>query len=120
MKTAYKNDMPILKLRVKGSKGETEYDAYLDTGAGRTLIPEKDAKRLSLTYAGDTTVITGTGKDIIRLYRAQVEFLGKEFNILVFGRDLPKQAQIKAMIGRDILDAYKACFDGIKKEIEIP
>jgi len=47
MKTAYKNDMPILKLRVKGSRGETEYDAYLDTGAGRTLIPEKDAKKWS-------------------------------------------------------------------------
>jgi predicted aspartyl protease len=60
MKTAYKNDMPILKLRVKGSKGETEYDAYLDTGAGTTLIPEKDAKKFGLAYAGDTTVITGS------------------------------------------------------------
>ena len=119
MKTAYKNDMPILKLKVKGPKGQTEYEAYLDTGAGRTLIPEKDAKECSLTYAGDTTVITGSGKDTIRLYRAQVEFLGKEFNILVFGRDLPKEAQVKAMVGRDILDAYRACFDGKRKEIEI-
>lgn len=119
MKTAYKNDLPTLKLKVKGSRGEIEYDAYLDTGAGRTLIPEKDAKKFGLTYAGDTTVITGSGKDTIRLYSAQVEFLGKKFRILVFGRDLPKQAQIKAMIGRDILDAYKVCFDGIRKEIEI-
>lgn len=68
---------------------------------------------------GDTTVITGTGKDAIKLYRAQVEFLSKQFRILVFGRDLPEQAQIKAMIGRDILDKYKVCFDGISKEIEI-
>ena len=119
MKTAYKKDMPILRLKVKGSKGQIDYDAYLDTGAGRTLIPEKDAKKYGLIYAGDTTVITGSGKDTIRLYRAQIEFLGKEFNILVFGRDLPKQAQIKAMIGRDILDSYKACFDGIRKEIEV-
>jgi len=119
MKAAYKNDMPIMKLKVKGSKGQSEYDAYLDTGAGRTLIPEKDAKKSGLPYAGDTTVITGSGKDTIRLYRAQIEFLGKEFHILVFGRDLPKQAQIKAMIGRDILDKYKACFDGVRKEIEI-
>jgi len=119
MKIAYKNNMPILKLRVKGSRGQIEYEAYLDSGAGRTLIPEKDAKRFGLTYAGDTTVITGTGKDTIRLYRARVEFLGREFNILVFGRDLPKEAQIKAMVGRDILDAYKVCFDGIKKEIEV-
>lgn len=110
MKAAYKSDMPILKLKVRGSRGETEYDAYLDTGAGRTLIPEKDAKKFGLVYAGDTTVITGSGKDTIRLYRAQVEFLGKIFRILVFGRDLPKQAQVKAMIGRDILDVYRACF----------
>jgi hypothetical protein len=47
MKTAYKNDMPMLKLKIKGSKGQIEYDAYLDTGAGRTLIPEKDAKKFS-------------------------------------------------------------------------
>jgi len=119
MKVAYKNDMPIMKLTVKGSKGQFEYDAYLDTGAGRTLIPEKDAKKMGLPYAGDTTVITGSGKDTIRLYRAQIEFLGREFHILVFGRDLSKQAQIKAMIGRDILDEYKACFDGVRKEIEI-
>ena len=77
MKVAYKNDMPIMKLKVKGSKGQFEYDAYLDTGAGRTLIPEKDAKKLGLPYAGDTTVITGSGKDTIRLYRARIEFLGR-------------------------------------------
>jgi len=119
MKVSYKDGMPLLKLKVKGTRGEREYDAYLDTGAGRTLIPEKDAKKFGLTYAGDTTVITGTGKDTIRLYRAQVEFLGNEFNILIFGRDLPQQAQIKAMIGRDILDKYKTCFNGTRKEIEI-
>jgi predicted aspartyl protease len=119
MKAAYKNDMPIVKLKVESSKGQFEYDAYLDTGAGRTRIPEKDAIKLGLPHAGDTTVITGSGRDSIRLYRAQIEFLGKAFHILIFGRDLPKQAQIKAMIGRDILDKYKACFDGVRKEIEI-
>jgi len=119
VKVPYRKGMPLLKVKVKGSRGEIEYNAYLDTGAGRTLIPEKDSKKLDLTYAGDTTVITGTGKDAIKLYRAQIEFLNEEFNILVFGRDLPEQAQIKAMIGRDILDKYKICFDGVRKEIEI-
>ncbi|MEA2090155.1 MAG: aspartyl protease family protein [Thermoproteota archaeon] len=119
MKVNYKNGMPILKMKVKSATEEINYEAYLDTGAGRTLIPEKDAEKLGLTYAGDTTVITGMEKDIIKLYRAQIEFLGEEFNILVFGRDLPEQAQIKAMIGRDILDKYRICFDGVRKEIEI-
>jgi hypothetical protein len=33
MVIAYKEDMPRVRIRVKGSKGEMEYDAYLDTGA---------------------------------------------------------------------------------------
>lgn len=68
MKVSYKNGMPILRLKIKGPRGEKEYDAYLDTGAGRTLIPEKDAKKFGLAHAGDTMIITGTGKDTIRLY----------------------------------------------------
>lgn len=119
MRTSYKDNMPVMTLKVKGPSGEVSYDAYLDTGAGRTLIPEKDAERIGLTYAGDTTVITGTGKDSIRLYYASVEFLGKEFRILIFGRNLPEQAGVRAMIGRDILDKYRLCFDGAKKEVEI-
>ena len=119
MKFSYRDGMPLLKMKIKGSRGEIGYDAYLDTGAGRTLIPEKDARKLGLTYAGDTTVITGTGKDAIKPYRTRIEFLSEEFNILVFGRDLPEQAQINAMIGRDILDKYKIRFDGARKEIEI-
>jgi len=74
---------------------------------------------LGLTYAGDTTIITGTGKDSIKLYRATVSFLDRKFSILVFGRDLPEQALVKAMIGRDILDNYKVCFDSVRGEVEI-
>jgi predicted aspartyl protease len=75
MKTAYKNDMPMLKLKVKGSKGQIEYDAFLDTGAGRTLIPEKDAKKFGLTYAGDTTVITGFHVDLRKRVKPNNSFI---------------------------------------------
>ena len=49
--------------------------------------------------------------------RAAVTFLGREFYIPVFGRDLPEQAVIKAIVGRDILDNCKVCFDGERKEL---
>jgi hypothetical protein len=49
----------------------------------------------------------------------KIIFLNKEFSVLVLGKDFPEQAVVKAIVGRDILDAYRACFDGIKKEIEI-
>jgi len=43
MRIAYREDMPTAKIRVSGPKGEREYYGYLETGAGRTLIPERDA-----------------------------------------------------------------------------
>jgi len=111
--------MPIVRIRVKGLKGEKEYEAYLDTGASKCLVPEKDAEEIGLPYAGDMEIITGTGKDYIKLYKAIVKFLNKEYTILIFGKNLPEQAAIKAIVGRDILDNYKICFNGKAKEIEI-
>jgi len=116
---AYKEDMPRVRIRVKGSKGEIEYDAYLDTGAFKCLIPQTDAVKIGLPYAGDAEIITGTGKDHIKLYKATIAFLNKDFSVLVLGRDLPEQARVRAIVGRDILDIYKVCFDGVQKEIEI-
>jgi len=106
MKISYKQNMPIVRIIVKGPKGEEEYDAYLDTGASKCLIPEKDAKEIGLPYAGDIEVITGIGKDYIRLYNATVIFLDKEFTALVFTRDLPEQAVVKAIVGREHLTLW--------------
>ena len=117
MKIPYKHNMPIVKISVKGPKGEREYDAYLDTGAGRTLIPERDAIKLGLPYVGDASVITGSGKDAIKVFMATVTFLEREFYIPIFARDLPEQAIVKAIVGRDILDNCKVCFDGRNKEL---
>ena len=111
--------MPEVKIKVKGRTGEIEYNAYLDTGAFKCLIPETDAKKIGLPYAGATEIITGSGKDYIKLYRATITFFNKDFSVLVLGRDLPEQAIVKAIVGRDILDKYKTCFDGVRKQIEI-
>jgi len=119
MKIKYQQGNPTINIRVKGPKGKQECKAYLDTGAGRTLIPEKDAVKLGLEYVGDTEIITGSGKDHIKLYKATITFLDKEFSILVLGRDFPEQAVVKAIVGRDILDKYRVCFNGMRKEVEI-
>lgn len=115
----YKEDMPQVKIKVRGRTGEIEYDAYLDTGAFKCLIPQTDATKIGLQYAGDAEIATGSGKDHIKLYKATITFLNKEFSVLVLGRDLPEQAVVKAIVGRDILDKYKVCFNGVRKEIEI-
>ena len=108
-----------MRLKVFGPNGIKEYDAYLDTGATKTLIPESDAKQLGLKYSGDIMIITASGEDVFHLYEAEVEFLGKKFSILVLGKDLPKTTAIRSIIGRDILDNFKVCFNGKSKSIEI-
>ncbi len=108
-----------MKLKVFGPNGVKEHNAYLDTGATKTLIPESDAKDIGLQYSGDIMIITASGEDIFHLYEAEVEFLRKRFSILVLGKDLPKTTAIRSIIGRDILDNFKVCFDGKSKSIEI-
>ena len=119
MKIKYEYDMPVMEMTVIGPLGEKRFKAYVDTGAGRSLIPERDALRLGLPYVGDLLVITGAGKNAIKLYAAEVSFLGKTFNLLLLGKDLPEQSPIKAIIGRDILDTFKVCFNGPQKELKI-
>lgn len=108
-----------MKLRVFEPNGIREYDAYLDTGATKTLVPERDAKELALPYSGDIVVITASGEAVFRLYEAEVEFFPKRFSILVLGKNLPEKTAIKSIIGRDVLDNFKVCFDGRTKETEI-
>jgi len=57
----YTNNQPLMKLKILGPNGIKEYDAYLDTGATKTLIPEKDARELKLSYSGDIAIITASG-----------------------------------------------------------
>ena len=44
---------------------------------------------------------------MIKVFMASVTFLGREFYIPIFGRDLPEQAIIKAIVRRDILDIIR-------------
>jgi predicted aspartyl protease len=119
MKKPYRDNMPLMKLKVKGPISQRDYNAYLDTGAGKTLIPEKDAISLGLPYIGDTEVITASGKDAVRVYYASIEFLGEQIMMFILGRDLPEEALIESVVGRDLLDKYKVCFDGVRKEVTV-
>jgi len=115
---AYKHNNPIVPIRVKGVGEDVELEAYVDSGATFSLIPRRVARSLKLVYAGETSVITGKGKSTLKLYRATINFLERDFKLIVAGQDLPKQSPIKALVGRDIMDEFKVCFDGKKKELE--
>ena len=120
MKIKYSDGMPLISIKIKGPRGEAEVkEAYLDSGAGKTLVSEGLVLKLGLRYRADYPAVTGSGKDVFKLYEANVTFLGKSHHLYVVGRDLPEQARIRALIGRDILDRYKVCFDGKNREITV-
>jgi len=114
---AYKDNNPIVSIKVKGVT-EVELDAYVDSGAGISLIPRSVARKLGLEYVGETPIITGKGKSVLELYRAVIGFHGRDFKLIVAGQDLPKQSPIKALLGRDIMDNFRVCFDGRREELE--
>lgn len=114
---AYKDNNPIVTIKVKGIR-EVELDAYVDSGAGISLIPKRVARKLVLERAGEISVITGKGKTTLMLFKTVIGFREKDFEVIVAGQDLPKQSPIKALLGRDIMDDFKVCFDGRKKELE--
>jgi predicted aspartyl protease len=72
---AYKDNNPIVSIKVKGVT-EVELDAYVDSGAGISLIPRSVARKLGLEYVGETPIITGKGKSVLELYRAVIGFHG--------------------------------------------
>jgi len=120
MKAKYSDGMPLIPIKVRGLRGEVEIkEAYLDSGAAKTLVSEALVLKLGLKYRADYPAITGSGKDVFKLYEADVTFLGKTHHLYVVGRDLPEQARIRALIGRDVLDHYKVCLNGKSREITV-
>jgi len=114
---AYKYNNPIVTIKVKGVT-EVDLEAYVDSGAGISLIPRSVARKLGLEGVGEISVITGKGKSTLKIYRAIIGSHGEEFGVIVAGQDLPKQSPIRALLGRDIMDKFKVCFDGKRKELK--
>jgi hypothetical protein len=82
-------------------------------------LPFYVAEQLKLRLAGYDDVATAAGIVLMPRYDAVVEVFGRSHRILVGGLDLPKETPITALIGRDILDLYKVCLNGKRKEIEV-
>lgn len=115
----YENDLPLMEFTIIGNKISNTYKGYLDTGSTTTSIPKKDALELDLQYAGQTYRVTSAGLHIFDLYNAKVSFVQKEYELIVIGLELRDKFPFKALIGLDLLDHYKTCFDGVKRELTI-
>ena len=118
----YKNDLPLVCLGLidAGSNKKIILDAHLDFASSKTIIPTYVANEMNLSFAGSDETVTGAGIIYIPYYEVSIEVFGRTYdNIPVGCLDLPERTPAKALLGRDILDNYRICLDGIKKEIRV-
>ncbi len=118
----YKNNLPLVTIGIidAGSNKKIVVDAHLDFASSKTIIPTFIANEMNLSFAGSDETATGAGIIHIPYYEVSIEIFGKLYDNMHVGcLDLPPQTPAKALVGRDILDNYKVCLDGIRREIRV-
>jgi hypothetical protein len=118
----YKNNLPLVSIAIidAGSNKKVEVDAHLDFASSKTIIPTYIANEMNLSFAGSDETVTGAGIIHIPYYEVSIELFGKLYdNVQVGCLDLPERTPATALVGRDLLDNYRICLDGKKKEITV-
>ena len=118
----YKNNLPIVSMGIidAGSNKKIAVDAHLDFASSKTIIPTYIANEMNLSFAGSDETVTGGGIIQIPYYEVSIELFGKTYdNVHVGCLDLPERTPAAALIGRDLLDNYRICLDGRRKEITV-
>lgn len=116
----YKHDLPLVSVALidAGSNKKIVVDAHLDFASSKTIIPTFIANEMNLSFAGSDETVTGAGIIYVPYYEVTIEVFGKIYeNVHVGCLDLPERTPAKALLGRDILDNYRVCLDGVRKEI---
>ncbi|MBI2543353.1 MAG: retroviral-like aspartic protease family protein [Candidatus Aenigmarchaeota archaeon] len=98
------------KISVNGKSEEVE--AFIDTGADRTMIDEEVLLRLGAPNFGRTVLVTvGELKEKKLMYAAMVEIDGVDFGLTVIGGK-------KNLIGHDFLQLGKAIINEETGEVK--
>lgn len=118
----YRNNLPLVSIAIidAGSNKKVVVDAHLDFASSKTIIPTYIANEMNLSFAGSDETVTGAGIIHIPYYEVSIELFGKLYdNIHVGCLDLPERTPAAALLGRDLLDNYRICLDGKRKEITV-
>ena len=118
----YKNNLPLVSMGIvdAGSNKRIIVDAHLDFASSKTIMPTYIANELNLSFAGSDETITGAGIIHVPYYEVEIEVFGRVHeNVHVGCLDFPERTPARALLGRDILDNYRICLDGRKKEIVV-
>jgi hypothetical protein len=118
----YKNNLPLVSMGIidAGSNKKIVVDAHLDFASSKTIIPTYIANEMNLSFAGSDETVTGAGIIYIPYYEVSIELFGKLYDNMHVGcLDLPERTPATALLGRDLLDNYRICLDGRRKEITV-
>jgi hypothetical protein len=118
----YKNNLPLVSMGIidAGSNKRIVVDAHLDFASSKTIIPTYIANEMNLSFAGSDETVTGAGIIYIPYYEVSIELFGKLYDNMHIGcLDLPERTPTTALLGRDLLDNYRVCLDGKRKEITV-
>jgi len=118
----YKNNLPLVSMGIidAGSNKKIVVDAHLDFASSKTIIPTYIANEMNLSFAGSDETVTGAGIIHIPYYEVSIELFGKLYDNMHIGcLDLPDRTPATALLGRDLLDNYRICLDGRRKEITV-
>ncbi|HEV8404321.1 MAG TPA: hypothetical protein VGQ13_00275 [Nitrososphaera sp.] len=118
----YKNNLPLVNMEIidAGSNKKIVVDAHLDFASSKTIIPTYIANEMNLSFAGSDETVTGAGIIYIPYYEVSIELFGKLYDNMHVGcLDLPERTPATALLGRDLLDNYRICLDGRRKEITV-
>jgi hypothetical protein len=118
----YKNNLPLVSMGIvdAGSNKRIVVDAHLDFASSKTIMPTYIANEMNLSFAGSDETVTGAGIIAIPYYEVTIEVFGRVHdNVHVGCLDLPERTPARALLGRDILDNYRICLDGKRKEIKV-
>jgi len=118
----YKNNLPLVSMGIidAGSNKKIVVDAHLDFASSKTIIPTYIANEMNLSFAGSDETVTGAGIIHIPYYEVSIELFGKLYDNMHIGcLDLPDRTPATALLGRDLLDNYRICIDGRRKEITV-
>jgi len=118
----YRNNLPLVSIAIidAGSNKKVVVDAHLDFASSKTIIPTYIANEMNLSFAGSDETVTGAGIIHIPYYEVSIELFGMLYdNIHVGCLDLPERTPAAALLGRDLLDNYRICLDGKRKEITV-
>ena len=118
----YKNNLPLVSMGIidAGSNKRIVVDAHLDFASSKTIMPTFIANEMNLSFAGSDETVTGAGIIHVPYYEVKIEVFGRMHETIHVGCiDFPERTPARALLGRDILDCYRICLDGRKKEIQV-